>query len=174
MFRATPTRLVNKSLCQSIMSLIMEKEMNKLPQKMKKRIDLAGIFYPLDQNEKRKWGRIMSKGFDAVVEKLKLLAEDKGYEQTEVTGTTILWGNENNSGIECMFYCVEDAMDLAQVESIFKQIRKYEPVFYLCHSPSEKRWRGNIRYIQIIRDFVIWNIANRVQAPKIRKSNNQD
>jgi len=151
----------------------MEKEMNKLPQKTRKRIELTGIFYPLDQNEKRKWGRIMSKGFDAVVEKLKLLAEDKGYEQTEVTGTSILWGNENDSGIECMFYCVEDVMDLAQVESVFKQIRKYEPVFSYAIVHQKKDGEGTYDIFRFSR-FCYLEHWNRVQAPKIRKSNNQD
>jgi hypothetical protein len=142
--------------------------MNKLPGKMKKRIDLSGIFYPLDQNEKRKWGRIMSKGFDAFAEKLKLLAEDKGYEQTEVSGNTILWRNENDYGVECMFCYIEDVMALAPVESVFKRIRKYEPVFTYAIVHQKKDGEGTYDIFRLSR-FSYLEHCNRVEAPMVRK-----
>jgi hypothetical protein len=142
--------------------------MNELPEKIKNRIELSGIFYPLDQNQKTKWGRIMSKGFDAVLEKLGTLAEDLGYNQETISGNTILWADKNAPGVECMICWVDEVMDLNQMQGVFRQIRKYKPVFTYAIVHQKKDGEGNYDIFRFSR-FSYLEHCNRVRAPKLRK-----
>jgi hypothetical protein len=142
--------------------------MNELPEKTQNRIVLSGIFYPLDQNEKTKWGRIMSKGFDAVADKLSSYAEDMGYDQKTISNNTILWADKSDSGIECIVYWVEDVMDLDQVEGVFRQIGKNKPVFTYAILHQKKDGEGTYDIFKSSR-FSYLEHCNRVRAPKARK-----
>jgi hypothetical protein len=133
-----------------------------------KRIGLAQVFYPLDQNEKIKWGRIMCRGFDALLDKLGSCAEDLGYVQKTASGKAILWQGKNDSAVECLVCWVDDVMDLDQVEAVFHQIRKYQPVFTYAIVHQVKDGEGNYDSFRFSR-FSYLEHCNRVRAPKRRK-----
>ncbi len=107
----------------------MKTSKQKLTEKQKKRIDLSGMFYPLERKYERRWAKLFNSGFKDIAEGFRELAEDKKYNQTEKSKNMILWHDPRDSIVECMFYFIDDPTDLDRVLNLYKTIKKHQPLF---------------------------------------------
>ena len=99
-----------------------------LPEKVQRRIGLSGLFYPMDRNVERRWGRAMQAGFERIASKLQDEADELNYNQENPEENVIIWRDDSDS-VECMFYLIEDVMDIDQVSMVYDLIRKYDAFF---------------------------------------------
>jgi hypothetical protein len=114
---------------------------NEIPERVKKRIELAKLFYPLERKYERRWGKLLNSGFDQTAEELSSLSNTLNYNQKVPEENTILWLDPIESKAECMFCLIYDITDLDLVASIFDKIKKIFACFYLWFCSSEERWR---------------------------------
>jgi len=70
---------------------------NDVPEIVKKRIELAGLFYPLERKLQRRWAKALLSGFEDTVAKLDETAKDMNYVQTIAEDKFILWSETENS-----------------------------------------------------------------------------
>ena len=99
----------------------------KLPRKVRRRIDLANMFYPLERKEERRWGRLFKSEFSVIEQKFTELASEKRYRQTSLGDNVIIWRDDKNSDVECLLYFIRDVTDLKSVSRLFTLIEKYRP-----------------------------------------------
>jgi hypothetical protein len=107
----------------------METTKQHQTEKINRRIDLSGLFYPLERNESRRWGTVLKNGFDAWSGKLSGLAREKGYDILFLNNKGVLWKDPETDHYECLFLMIGDPSVLKDIEYIFKCIRSYEPFF---------------------------------------------
>ena len=107
----------------------MQAMQKKLPELIKRRIELSKIFSASTQNEKRKWGKIFFSGFEVTEDHLNSLALKMRYTQQKLKNNSLLWRNTENNLPECMFCYVDDPTKVQNVSSIFQLIKKYNPLF---------------------------------------------
>lgn len=81
----------------------MNMPINDLPIKIKKRLDLFKMFYPLERKDERRWAKIFKSDFKAIAERFKEISIEKKYMQEEVNNRFILWRDPDDSSVECMF-----------------------------------------------------------------------
>jgi hypothetical protein len=92
--------------------------------KMKKRLDLFGMFYPLERKDERRWAKIFKSDFKTIAEKFKEVSTEKGYKQEEGNNQFILWRDADESSVECMFYFIKDVTNFSSVYNCFKYIEQ--------------------------------------------------
>ncbi|MBN2174350.1 MAG: hypothetical protein JW731_09470 [Bacteroidales bacterium] len=103
---------------------------SEIPEHIQRRIELSGLFYPLDRNNSRRWGTILKKGHESWVNKLAELAAEKNYQQgTDLSGRNMVWSDPASGKAECMFRWVKDPANLKDFETIYSDIQVIEPVF---------------------------------------------
>ena len=108
----------------------MEKDQKQnLPKHIQGRIELSGLFYPMDRNSSRRWGTTLKKGFDSWSKKLLDKAQEMDYSQAIIQPGTITWKDLKSGNIQCMFKYIKDPMVLSAIENIFKEIRSMDPFF---------------------------------------------
>jgi hypothetical protein len=101
-----------------------------LPEDVQRRINLSGLFYPLDRNNSRRWGTVLKNGYDSWEKKLSELAEEHGYESKRWENSeTIIWKDPQSKQVECMFQLITNPGSLPDVENIFKSIKQINPIF---------------------------------------------
>jgi hypothetical protein len=149
-----------------------EKE-GEIPERIKKRIELSKMFYPLDRNEERKWGRLCGKGFEHILLKLQEVAEEKNYLQEEAMHQVVLWRDKDDSNVECMFCFIPDAGDLNSVSRIFATIRALQPVFTYAIVHQRKDGEGQYDIFRFSR-FSYLEHCNRVRSPKKKRSKSEN
>jgi len=106
----------------------METIKKKLPKRIQRRIELSNMFYPLERNDERKWGKIISSETKNIFDYLKELAIKKNYIQEKVDPNKIIW-KEKDGSIESMFCFIEDITNLKSVRKVFSKIKKLKPIF---------------------------------------------
>jgi hypothetical protein len=100
----------------------------KLPKRIKRRIELSKMFYPLERSEERKWGRIFNSKQNIILDYFGEIALEKKYLQEKVDANKIIW-KEKDGSIECMFCFIENISDLESVRKVFSKIKKLSPLF---------------------------------------------
>lgn len=145
----------------------MELNEQKLPEKIKRRIKLAKLFYPLDRNEERRWGRLFISEWKIITDRFAKLADEKGYCQKELDQYTIIWYDRDNDSAECMFCFINDATDFKAVYGIFKQIEKQQPLFTNAIVHQKKDGEGVYDIFRFSK-FSYLEHCNRVRAPKLK------
>jgi hypothetical protein len=100
----------------------------RLPKRIRRRIELSNIFYPLERKEERKWGKIFSSEIKNIYDYLEKIAIEKNYIQEMVDTNKIIW-KEKNGSIESMFCFIEDLTNLESVRKVFSKIKKLNPFF---------------------------------------------
>ena len=53
----------------------------EIPVKVKRRLELFGLFYPMDRKEERQWGKLFEGNFSHLVVHLEKLSAKKEYNQ---------------------------------------------------------------------------------------------
>lgn len=135
-----------------------------LPGKVRRRIDLMGMFYPLGRTQERRWARLFKSEFREIRKKFAELASEKGYRQTAAGGDHILWKNPGRSGVEALFYFIREPGDLAKVSRLFGLIRKCRP--FCAYAVVHQKKDGENCY-DIFRSspFSYLEHCNRVRFP---------
>lgn len=105
----------------------MELPEGDVSAKVKKRLHLFKLFYPLDRREERQWGKILEGDVNHLRTQLERLAKKMGYNQEMIEDLYILWRDIEDSRAECLFCKVDDAADLAHIQAIFRLIGEYHP-----------------------------------------------
>jgi hypothetical protein len=135
-----------------------------LPEKVKRRIALMGMFYPLGRSEGRRWARLFKSAFPAIVKKFGDLASENKYRQTAEDGNRILWKNLKGSAVEAMFYFVREPGDLQDVGRIFRLIKKHR-TFCTYAIVHQKKDGENCYDIFRFTPFSYLEHCNRVRYP---------
>ena len=104
-------------------------ERDNLPEKVRRRIDLSGLFYRLDRNAERRWGRALQTDFTRFLGKLQEKADELNYRQVNPQDDVIIWREQGAGSVECLFYLVKDATDIDKVSAVYDLIREYQPFF---------------------------------------------
>jgi hypothetical protein len=131
---------------------------------VKKRLELFGMFYPLERKYERRWAKIFKSNFNVIVEKFKEISQEKKYEQEEINNQIILWRNVNEESVECMFYFIKDVANLLSVQNCFKLIAKYD--VYLTYAIVHQKKDGENNYdIFRFSKFSYLEHCNRVRYP---------
>ena len=69
----------------------MEPQYDTLPEKVKRRIDLSKMFYPLERKHERRWGNMFKSDFKVNAERFRELSIEKKYNQNEISDHMIIW-----------------------------------------------------------------------------------
>lgn len=137
---------------------------NKHSVKIKRRLELFGMFYPLDRKYERRWAKIFKSGFEVIKEKFKEISIEKNYKQEEVKNNIILWYDHSRNTVECMFYFINDASNLSSVYNCFKLIRKYKS--FITYAIVHQKKDGENDYdIFRFSQFSYLEHCNRVRYP---------
>ncbi len=96
-----------------------------LPERIKRRINLSAMFYPLERKYERSWGNLFKSEFPDIVERFEELSIEKNYTQKHISNNTIIWQDVTDSNVECMFYFINDPTNFDSVFDLFKMINRY-------------------------------------------------
>jgi hypothetical protein len=141
---------------------------NEIPERIKKRIELAKLFYPLERKYERRWGKLLNSGFDRIAEELNSLSNNLNFNQKVPEENTILWLDPGDNKAECMFCLIYDITDLDLVASIFDKIKKYMPVFSYGFVHQKKDGEGVFDIFRFSK-FSYLEHCDRVKSPKSKK-----
>lgn len=143
----------------------MRKFRTQLPELIKRRIELSKIFTTSNQTEKRRWGKLFFDGFQSTAEKMLALAEQKKYDQEIVSSNTIIWKNRESGTAECIFCYINDITNIKSVTTVFRFIKKYNPLFTYG---IVRQFKDGIGVFDIFRfsKFSYLEHHNRVKVPK--------
>ena len=140
----------------------------QLPLNVRKRLEIAGLFYPLDRSAQRQFARILSKGQKAFESHLAENARELKFEQEIVRDGFILWKDREAGTYECLFRLVDDATDLPTIKNIFDTIVAMNPVFSYAIIHQKKDGEGTYDIFRMSR-FSYLEHCNRVKLPKPRQ-----
>lgn len=146
----------------------METTDKKIPEKIRRRIVLFRMFYPIDKNLERRWGRIFDSEFKDVCAFFQEAADKHNYEQKNLGKQIILWRDKEDSTVEALFYFVREASDLNQVQNVFKRIQKHRPAVTYAIVHQKKEGEGVYDIFRLSR-FSYLEHCNRVRSPKKKK-----
>jgi len=135
-----------------------------LPQKVKKRIELAKLFYPLDRKYQRRWAKLLIAGFGSTAEQLYTLSAEYNYNFISPEDNTVLWLDGETDKPECMFCLINDSANLELTASIFERIKKYAPVFTYAFVNQKKDGDGVFDIFRFSK-FSYLEHCNRVKYP---------
>lgn len=141
----------------------------KIPDKIKRRLTLFKMFYPLDRNQERRWGRVFDSEFKDVCAFFQEAADKQSYEQKSIGKQLILWKDKGSPSVEALFYFVWDPSDLNQVHGIFKRIQKHRPAVTYGIIHQKKDGDGVFDIFRFSR-FSYLEHCNRVRSPKRQKN----
>jgi hypothetical protein len=142
----------------------MNSNYDQLPEKIKRRIELSKMFYPLERKVERRWGNLFKSEFEVIVRRFKELSIEKRYSQKEISDTLILWEDVKDSTVECMFYFINEPSDLNSVQNLYKMIAKYKSVFTYA-IVHQKKDGENCYDIFRCTPFSYLEHCNRVRYP---------
>jgi hypothetical protein len=140
----------------------------KLPKRIQRRIELSGLFYPLERKEERKWGKIFSSEIKFIFDHFKELAITKNYIQQKVDPNKIIW-KEKDGSIESMFCFIEDLTNLGSVRKVFSKIKKLNPIFTYAIVHQKKDGDGVYDIFRFSK-FSYLEHCNRVRAKRIKRT----
>ena len=135
-----------------------------IPEIIKKRIEIAKLFYPLERKFQRRLAKVLLEGFEKLTEYLNMLAEEKNFKQSIMNKKYIVWKHGRKNNIECMFCYVDNAMDLDMFVKIFDNIKKYSPVFTYAFV-HQKKDGDTVFDIFRYSKFSYMEHCNRVKYP---------
>lgn len=138
--------------------------MADLPQEVKKRIEVAKLFYPLDRTAQRRWARLFASDFKKICSRFSDLAGEWEFESRSASDNTILWTDVKSKNSECMFCFVDDVTQLESISSIFDRIRQFRPVFTYAIVHQKKDGEGIYDIFRLSR-FSYLEHCNRVKNP---------
>ena len=141
---------------------------SEIPERIKKRIKLAGLFYPLERKYERRWGKTLNSGFDETVVKLQSLSDDLNFNQKVPEENTVLWLDTDDGKSECMFCLIDDITKLDLVTGIFDKIKKYSPQFTYAFVNQKKDGEGVFDIFRFSK-FSYLEHCNRVKYVKSKK-----
>ena len=145
----------------------MENNMSieELPEKVKRRLALFGMFYPVERKYERRWAKIFNSPMETITEKFneKAIAED--YQQAVVQDNLILWRDNIDANEKCLFYFIQDATNFNSFCKLYKYIDKYKA--FLTYAIVHQKKDGDGVY-DIFRcsPFSYLEHCNRVRTPK--------
>jgi len=142
------------------------KSKSKLPLKVKRRLELFDMFYPTKQSEKQKWARIFNSSFERICEVFEERSESQKYIQEAISNDTITWRDKTDSLLECMFYFVNDPIDLKLVKKIFLRIEKYKPTLTYAIVHQKKDGEGTYDIFRFSK-FSYLEHCNRVRLKTV-------
>jgi len=138
---------------------------DKTPDKVKKRLELFKMFYPLERKDQRKWAKIFKSHFMIISQKFRELSFEKGYRQEDINKQLILWRDPEDASVECMFYFVQDVTDLSAIYHCFEHIKQYD--IYLTYIiVNQKKDGKNVFDIFKSSQFSYLEHCNRVKYPE--------
>lgn len=143
---------------------------NNLTEEIKRRIELAKLFYPLERKVEKRWGNIFNSSFETILQKFAEIAVEKDYIQELMDVQTILWRDSNSNSAECMFSLIFDITNLNLVIDIFDKIEEYNPTFTYAIVHQKKDGEGVFDIFRFSK-FSYLEHCNRVRAPKSKKTN---
>lgn len=137
----------------------------KLPELIKRRIELSKIFTTQNQTDKRRWGKVFFNGFESTEEKLLLLSKSMNYTQEKINKRSLLWKNPQSGSAECIFCYIDDITNIKNVSAIFRLINKFNPLFSYG---IVRQFKDGVGVYDIFRfsKFSYLEHHNRVKAPK--------
>ena len=144
---------------------MQEKE---IPERIKKRIELAGLFYPLERKYERRWGKLFNSGFDQTAAELNSLSGKFNFNQNMPEENTVLWLDPDDGKSECMFCLIDDITRLDLATGIFDKIKKYSPHFTYAFVNQKKDGEGVFDIFRFSK-FSYLEHCNRVKSPKSKK-----
>jgi hypothetical protein len=136
-----------------------------LPKIVKKRIEIAKLFYPLDRNEERKWARIFHNGLDSLCVRLEPEASKLKFDQDLVEKSFILWKDPDSNKNECMFCLITDATSFQSIQAVIKKIEALKPTFTYALVHQKKDGEGTYDIFRLSK-FSYLEHCNRVKVPK--------
>jgi hypothetical protein len=144
---------------------MQEKE---IPERIKKRIKLAGLFYPLERKYERRWGKTLNSGFNQTLAELQSLSNNLDLNQSVPEEDTVLWLDPDDGKSECMFCLIDDITRLDLVVRIFDKIKKYSPHFTYAFVNQKKDGEGVFDIFRFSK-FSYLEHCNRVKFVKSKK-----
>ena len=142
----------------------------KLSKRIKRRIELSKIFYPLERKEERMWGKVFNWGITNIFEYFDELAVKKNYKQEKVDSNKIIWKEKDNS-IECMFCFIQDITNLKLVKNVFSKISRIKPVFTYAIVHQRKDGEGVYDIFRFSK-FSYLEHCNRVRSTVKKRTKN--
>ncbi len=137
---------------------------NAVPEFVKKRIEIAKLFYPIERKLQRRLAKKLISGFDETATYLNEFAKEIGFTQKIVEENFIVWKNKNKSNTECMFYYIGDATKLKLFTELFEKINKYSPIFTYAFVNQKKDGDGVFDIFRFSK-FSYLEHCNRVKYP---------
>jgi len=142
----------------------------KLPKRIKRRIKLSKIFYPLERKEERMWGKVFKSGIKNIFEYFEELALRSNYIQEKIDSNKIIWKEKDNS-IECMFCFIQDITKLELVKNVFSVIKRLNPVFTYAIVHQRKDGEGVYDIFRFSK-FSYLEHCNRVRSAGKKREKN--
>lgn len=135
-----------------------------IPKIVKKRIEIAKLFYPLDRNHKRRIAKILNSGIEETIKYLNAYAEEMQFIQVINKDKYIIWKQNNASKIECMFCFIADATNMNLLQSLIENIQKITPTFTYVFINQKKDGDGVYDIFRFSK-FSCLEHCNRVKYP---------
>jgi hypothetical protein len=142
----------------------MTMQENKIPEIVKKRIEIAKLFYPLERKLQRRLAKNLVSGFNDTLEYLNELAERMNFSQTVLEKKYIIWKGPDKKSNDCMFCIIEDITKLSSVVELYEKIKKYSPVFTYAFVNQKKEGNGVFDIFRFSK-FSYLEHCNRVKYP---------
>jgi hypothetical protein len=142
----------------------MKMQREEIPQTVKKRIEIAGLFYPLERKLQKRLAKNLVSGFDATLKYLNELAESLNFVQNVLEGKYIIWKDSGKKSNECMFCLINDITKLNFIVELFEKIKKYSPVFTYAFVYQKKDGHGVFDIFRFSK-FSYLEHCNRVKYP---------
>jgi hypothetical protein len=140
-------------------------EAGEIPEKLKRRIELSRLFYPLERKDERRWGKLFDAEFAEIYQELQAVGAARDYTQEKVDRNKFMWKDKNDGTSECMFCLIEDITALDNVPDIFDKIKVYTPVFTYAIVHQKKDGDGVFDIFRFSK-FSYLEHCNRVRSPR--------
>jgi hypothetical protein len=134
-----------------------------VPEIIKKRIEIAKMFYPLERNEERKWARVFHKGLDSLYARLETEASKLSFIQ-DLKENYIIWIDPDKNTNESMFCIISDATSFKSVQSLISKIEELRPIFTYAIVHQQKDGEGTYDIFRLSK-FSYLEHCNRVKVP---------
>ena len=146
----------------------MEPSLENLPEKVRKRLQLYNMFYPLERTPERRWARLFSSSFETICEGMVEKAEEYKYLQEAKKDEHLLWRDPDEKNVECMFYFFPDATSFDRLFELVQHIHDYNtPLTYVI--VHQKKDGQGVYDIFRLSKFSWLEHCNRVRVPKRKK-----
>ena len=129
---------------------------------VKKRIEIAKLFYPLEKKFQRRLAKKLISGFEETTNYLSDFAKELNFTQEIIEEKFIIW--KYKSKIECMFIYIQDSMKLDLFIELFEKIKKYTPIFTYAFVHQKKDGEAVFDIFRFSK-FSYLEHCNRVKYP---------